>query len=67
METNVYGAYHAAVAFSPFLLKSGFQNKSLVFVSSTFASFTLPIFEEHTNYGMPDCDPTAMYNISKVC
>jgi NAD(P)-dependent dehydrogenase (short-subunit alcohol dehydrogenase family) len=68
METNVYGAYHAAVVFSPFLLRSGFQNKSLVLVSSTFASLSLPIFEEHRNsFGMPDCDPTAMYNTSKVC
>jgi NAD(P)-dependent dehydrogenase (short-subunit alcohol dehydrogenase family) len=66
IETNVYGAYHAAVEFSPFLLKSGFQNKSLVFVSSTFASLSLPIFEEHQAFGMPGCDPTAMYNISKV-
>jgi NAD(P)-dependent dehydrogenase (short-subunit alcohol dehydrogenase family) len=69
IDTNVYGAYYAAIEFSPLLLKSEFPKKSLVLMSSEFASFGLEeeIFKSHAAaFNTPDHDPTAMYNISKV-
>lgn len=69
IDTNVYGAYYAAVEFSPLLLKSEFPKKALVLMSSEFASIELEeeLFKSHAVlFNTPDHDPTAMYNISKV-
>jgi len=69
IETNVYGSYYTAVAFSPFLLKSTFAKKSLVLISSNFASMKLSdalFAHKAAAFGSPNFDPTAMYNISKT-
>lgn len=68
MTTNVYGAYHAAVAFAPLLLKSKYERKSLVFLSSSFASMQLAdeITAAHEEGIAKGFDATAMYNVSKV-
>lgn len=68
IETNVYGAYYAAVQFSPLLLKSAFANKSLVLISSSFGSMSLSdkVAAEHESLFGPGYDATAMYNISKA-
>ncbi|KAM0521363.1 hypothetical protein ACHAPE_002843 [Trichoderma viride] len=68
MTTNVYGAYHAAVAFAPLLLKSKYERKSLVFLSSSFASMQLAdeIAAAHEEGIAKGFDATAMYNISKT-
>ncbi|PTB43756.1 hypothetical protein M441DRAFT_24047 [Trichoderma asperellum CBS 433.97] len=68
MTTNVYGAYHVAVAFVPLLLKSKYERKSLVFLSSSFASMQLAdeitaVHEEAFGKGF---DATALYNVSKT-
>lgn len=70
IETNVYGAYHTAVHFAPLLLKSSYKNKALVFLSSSFASLALAdeILQSHAvTFGTVGYDPTALYNVSKVC
>lgn len=68
MTTNVYGAYHVAVAFAPLLLKSKYERKSLVFLSSSFASMQLvdEVTAVHEQAFGKGFDATAMYNISKV-
>jgi NADP-dependent 3-hydroxy acid dehydrogenase YdfG len=69
MDINVYGAYYTALYFTPLLLKSKYEKKSLVFLSSNFASLTLAdeIYASHVKlFGTPGHDPTALYNISKV-
>lgn len=68
MTTNVYGAYYVAAAFAPLLLKSKYEKKSLVFLSSSFASMQLAdeitsVHEEAFGKGF---DATALYNVSKV-
>lgn len=68
-DVNVYGAYHAAVAFAPLLLKSTYVKKCLVFLTSTFGSLTLStqILAVHEKIqGTTGYDATALYNISKV-
>jgi NAD(P)-dependent dehydrogenase (short-subunit alcohol dehydrogenase family) len=72
-DVNVYGAYHAAVAFTPLLLKSTYPKKSLVYLASTFGSFglTLQVLAAHEQIqksaGLGSgFDATAMYNVSKV-
>jgi NAD(P)-dependent dehydrogenase (short-subunit alcohol dehydrogenase family) len=69
MDTNVYGAYYAAVVFSPFLLASTYSKKSLVLISSTFGSLALATQQFKTHevlFRSPGADPCAQYNISKV-
>lgn len=68
MTTNVYGAYHTAVAFAPLLLKSKYMRKSLVLLSSSFASMQLAdeVTASHEELIVKGFDATAMYNISKV-
>lgn len=69
LDVNLYGAYHAAVAFAPLLLKSTYARKSLVFLSSTFGSLTLStqVLAAHEKIqGAIGYDATALYNISKV-
>ncbi|KAK9235501.1 hypothetical protein V1525DRAFT_409743 [Lipomyces kononenkoae] len=69
IETNVYGAYYAAVAFAPFLLRSNFERKSLAFVTSSFGSFALSdtlSAMKAAAFGTVTFDPTAMYNVSKA-
>ncbi|KAF2415954.1 NAD(P)-binding protein [Tothia fuscella] len=69
METNVYGAYYAAVVFSPFLLASTYSKKSLVLMSSTFGSLALATEQFKTHevlFGSTGADPCAQYNISKT-
>jgi len=70
INTNVYGAYFAAVKFTPLLLKSQYAKKSLVLLSSEFGSLSLSdkVFADHEKgFGVSGYDVTAMYNISKVC
>jgi NAD(P)-dependent dehydrogenase (short-subunit alcohol dehydrogenase family) len=66
--TNVYGAYHVAAVFAPLLLKSTFGKKSLVFLSSSFASLQLAdeVTASHEEVFGKGFDATAAYNISKV-
>lgn len=69
ISTNVYGAYFAAVEFTPLLLKSTYAKKSLVFLSSEYGSLGLSskVFADHEKlFGVTGYDATAMYNISKV-
>lgn len=69
IEVNVYGAYSAAAAFSPFLLKSDYPNKVFVLFGSTFGSITTAKenFDFHSAaFGMKGVNPTAVYDISKV-
>jgi NAD(P)-dependent dehydrogenase (short-subunit alcohol dehydrogenase family) len=69
MDTNVYGAYFATVHFAPLLLKSSYEKKSLVFLSSSFGSLNLAdeIYESHVKlFGTQGHDPSAMYNVSKT-
>lgn len=68
MTTNVYGAYYTAIAFAPLLLKSKFERKSLVFISSSFASMQLAdeVTASHEEHMAKGFDATAMYNVSKV-
>ncbi|KAK9366753.1 hypothetical protein V1509DRAFT_227210 [Lipomyces kononenkoae] len=69
IETNVYGAYYAAVAFAPFLLRSNFERKSLALLSSSFGSFALSDMLSAVKaaaFGTVTFDPTAMYNVSKT-
>jgi NAD(P)-dependent dehydrogenase (short-subunit alcohol dehydrogenase family) len=37
INTNLYGAYYAAVEFTPLLLRSKYSKKTLVFLTSEFA------------------------------
>ncbi|KAL7920312.1 hypothetical protein ACQKWADRAFT_322213 [Trichoderma austrokoningii] len=68
MTTNVYGAYHTAVAFTPLLLKSKNERKSLVLLSSSFASMQLvdETTASHEEVIAKGFNATAMYNISKT-
>lgn len=68
MTTNVYGAYYVAAAFAPLLLKSKYERKSLVFLSSSFASLQLAdeITAAHEEAFGKGFDATALYNVSKV-
>lgn len=68
MTTNVYGAYYTAVSFAPLLLKSKYEKKSLVYISSSFASMQLAdeITASHEEHIAKGFDATALYNISKV-
>ncbi|OBT94409.1 hypothetical protein VE01_07758 [Pseudogymnoascus verrucosus] len=68
LETNVFGAYYSAVEFTPFLLNSKFERKSLVLMSSNFGSIVLAdtLFQLKTAAFGTDFEPTAMYNISKT-
>ncbi|KIM95707.1 hypothetical protein OIDMADRAFT_59488 [Oidiodendron maius Zn] len=68
-DVNVFGAYYAAVAFVPLLLKSTYTKKSLVLLSSTFGSLALStqILAAHEKIqGATGYDATALYNISKT-
>ncbi|KAL6890511.1 NAD(P)-binding protein [Trichoderma evansii] len=64
MTTNVYGAYYVAAAFAPLLLKSKYERKSLVFLSSSFASMQLvdEITASHEVAFGAGFDATALYN-----
>ncbi|KAE9364059.1 NAD(P)-binding protein [Stipitochalara longipes BDJ] len=69
IDTNVYGAYYAAVEFAPLLLKSTYPKKSLVLLSSEYGSIALSskVFTDHEKlFGVTGYDSTAMYNISKT-
>jgi NAD(P)-dependent dehydrogenase (short-subunit alcohol dehydrogenase family) len=68
ITTNVYGAYHTATEFVPLLLKSKYEKKSVVLISSSFASMQLSdeIAAVHEEFLGSGYDATAMYNISKV-
>lgn len=68
ITTNVYGAYYTATEFVPLLLKSKYERKSLVLLSSSFASMELSddISATHEEAFGGDYDAIAMYNISKV-
>ncbi len=73
IDVNVYGAYYTAAAFAPLLLKSTYDKRSLVFVTSTFGSLALSLHilaaheELQNGVGMGSgFDATAMYNVSKV-
>jgi NAD(P)-dependent dehydrogenase (short-subunit alcohol dehydrogenase family) len=68
LETNVFGAYYSAVEFTPFLVNSKFERKSLVLMSSNFGSIALAdtLFQLKKAAFGTDFEPTAMYNISKV-
>ncbi|KAL7899947.1 hypothetical protein HDV63DRAFT_416650 [Trichoderma sp. SZMC 28014] len=68
MTTNVYGAYYTAVSFAPLLLKSKYEKKSLVYISSSFASMQLAdeITASHEEHIAKGFDATALYNISKT-
>jgi NAD(P)-dependent dehydrogenase (short-subunit alcohol dehydrogenase family) len=68
IDTNLYGAYYAAVEFAPLLLKSGYEKKSLVLLSSSFASMQLSddVAAAHEELFGRGFDATAMYNISKA-
>jgi NAD(P)-dependent dehydrogenase (short-subunit alcohol dehydrogenase family) len=65
IDTNLYGAYFTAVHFAPLLLKSNYKHKALVFLSSSFGSLALAD-EIKASHGVPEYDPSALYNISKV-
>ena len=68
INTNVYGAFYAALAFTPLLLKSNYEKKSLVLLSSSFASLALSdeTAAAHEQVFGSGFDGTAMYNISKA-
>lgn len=69
INTNVYGAYYAAVEFTPFVLRSEYGKKTLVLLTTEFASMGLSdqILSSHeAAFGVSGFDPTAMYNVSKV-
>jgi len=69
MDTNVYGAYYATVAFAPFLLRSKAPHKLLILLTSNFGSLGLSNAINAANqatFGTPGFDPTAIYNISKT-
>jgi len=68
IDTNLYGAYYAAVEFSPFIIRSEYTKKSLVFLSSDFGSFGFSdqlLALHQADFGVT-YDPTALYNISKT-
>lgn len=69
IDINVYGAYYASLHFTPLLLKSQYKKKSLVLVTSNFASLAMAdeIYQAHTQlFGTHGYEPTALYNVSKV-
>ncbi|KAH8820702.1 hypothetical protein F5884DRAFT_849953 [Xylogone sp. PMI_703] len=68
INTNVYGAYYAAVEFTAFLLKSKYEKKSLTLLASSFASMQLSdkVAAAHEAAIGEGFDATAMYNISKT-
>lgn len=69
IEVNLYGAYTAAVEFSPFVLRSNYPNRVFVLVGSTFGSITTAKenFDFHNAaFGTSGINATAVYDISKV-
>ncbi|KAL7781784.1 NAD(P)-binding protein [Trichoderma afarasin] len=68
ITTNVYGAYYTATEFVPLLLKSKYEKKTLVLLSSSFASMQLSdeTSAVHESLFGSGYDATAMYNISKT-
>lgn len=68
INTNVYGAYYAAIAFVPLLRKSNYEKKNFALLSSSFASLALSddVAATHEQFLGAGFDGTAMYNISKV-
>ena len=69
IEVNVYGAYSAAIAFSPFVQRSSYPNRVFVLLGSSFGSITTAKenFDFHNAaFATVGVNNTAVYDISKV-
>ncbi|KAK9428363.1 hypothetical protein V1505DRAFT_388012 [Lipomyces doorenjongii] len=69
IDVNVYGAYTAAIAFSPFVQRSSYRNRVFVLLGSSFGSITTAKenFDFHNEaFGTVGINNTAVYDISKT-
>jgi NAD(P)-dependent dehydrogenase (short-subunit alcohol dehydrogenase family) len=69
LEVNLFGAYAAAIEFTPFVQRSNYPNKVFIIVGSNFGSLTTAKqnFDAHNAaFGTVGVNYTAAYDISKV-
>ncbi|KAK9242752.1 hypothetical protein V1506DRAFT_562652 [Lipomyces tetrasporus] len=69
IDVNVYGAYTAAITFSPFVQRSSYHNRVFVLLGSSFGSITTAKenFDFHNDaFGTVGVNNTAAYDISKT-